>query len=151
MCYFFFDSSHLHFLCNLAKSSHGRNRRLALEILRNMSFNPENRATLLGSDDFFSVMYSVLDQNRLGDDQCLITVSIWKLVANYSKGKNIIKNSPILGKLRELRETVERYSVENRIKSHAQSNGKNGSSSGADHTPQELAVVLNIVLKILLS
>lgn len=133
----------------MADSSVSRNRRLALEILRNMSFNSDNRAALLESPEFQRVIYSILDKNILGDEQLLVTVSIWKLVANYSKGKNTIKNSPILGKLRALKETADRYSTD-RIKTHSHLNGDTGNQSDADDTPEELAVVLNIVLSILL-
>lgn len=129
----------------MAESSVRQNRHLALEILRNMSFNHDNRASLLSSPEIQRVMYSVLDKNVLGDEQLLISVSIWKLVANYSKGRNIIKNSPILGKLRDLKETVDQYSADSRIKSHSQDN-----IFSAEETPEELAVVLKIVLNILL-
>ncbi|XP_031630428.1 uncharacterized protein LOC116345312 [Contarinia nasturtii] len=107
--------AHLDLLCNLAESSYTKNRRLALEILRNMSFNPENRAALLSSDKFHRVMYTVLDKNEIGDEQLLILVAIWKLVAKNAKGKNIIKNSLISTKLRAVRENVVRYMTDRRL------------------------------------
>lgn len=129
----------------MAESSVRQNRHLALEILRNMSFNHDNRVSLLTSPEIQRVMYSVLDKNVLGDEQLLISISIWKLVANYSKGRNIIKNSPILGKLRDLKETVDQYYATIGIKSNSQDN-----SFSAEEAPEELAVVLKIVLNILL-
>lgn len=137
----------MHLLCTLAESSNKENRRLALEILRNMSFNPDNRAGLLASSDFQRVMYNVLDKKVIGNEQLLITVSIWKLTANHAKSKNVIKNSPILSKLRALNETVSRQQSENRIRSKPKLNDDAGSSG--DETIEDLAVALKQTLKVL--
>lgn len=137
----------MHLLCTLAESSNKENRRLALEILRNMSFNADNRAALLSSSDFQRVMYNVLDKKVIGNEQLLITVSIWKLTANHAKSKNVIKNSPIMSKLRALNETVGRYQSENRIRSLPKSNDE--TSSSGEETIEDLAVVLKQTLKVL--
>lgn len=135
----------MNLLCNLAESPHRKNRRLALEILRNMSFNPENRSALLQSSAFQTVMYNVLDKKVIGDEQLLITVSIWKLVANNAKGKNIIKNSPISSKLRALKEVIDRIQSEHRIRSTPKMQNEDDTSSG-EETLEDLAVALKHTL-----
>lgn len=135
----------MNLLCNLAESSNRKNRRLALEILRNMSFNPENRAALLSSSDFQRVMYNILDKKVASEEQLLITVSIWKLVANHAKSKNIIKNSPISSKLRALKELVDRHQSDNRIRSTPKLNIDDEMSS-CEETLEEIAEALKCAL-----
>lgn len=135
----------MHLLCNLAESLNRKIRVRALEILRNMSFNMENRATFLSSNDYQRVMYNVLDKKMAGDEQLLVTLSIWKLVANNAKGKNIIKNSPIMSKLRALKEVVDRHQSDNRIRSTSKLNNDDGASSG-EETLEDLAVALKHTL-----
>lgn len=137
----------MNLLCNVAESQYPKNRRLALEILRNMTFNTDNRAALLSSPDFQRVMYSVLDKDELGDEQLLIAVSIWKLVANSSKGKNAIKNSPIMSKLRALKETIDRQTG-NQLRTHRHISDSNDIYSG-DETTEELEVAVKCALDIL--
>lgn len=135
----------MHLLCNLAESLNSKIRVRALEILRNMSFNLENRAAFLSSSDYQRVMYNVLDKKIAGDEQLLITISIWKLVANNAKGKNIIKNSPIMSKLRALKEVVDRHQSDNRIRSTPKLNNDDETSSG-EETLEDLAVALKHTL-----
>lgn len=135
----------MHLLCNLAESLNRKIRVRALEILRNMSFNLENRAAFLSSADYQRVMYNVLDKKVAGDEQLLITISIWKLVANNAKGKNIIKNSPIMSKLRALKEAVDRHQSDNRIRSTTKLNNDDETSSG-EETLEDLAVALKHTL-----
>lgn len=135
----------MHLLCNLAESLNRKIRVRALEILRNMSFNMENRATFLSSNDYQRVMYNVLDKKMAGDEQLLVTLSIWKLVANNAKGKNIIKNSPIMSKLRALKEVVDRHQSDNRIRSTSKLNNDDEASSG-EETLEDLAVALKHTL-----
>ncbi|XP_055312030.1 uncharacterized protein LOC129574273 isoform X2 [Sitodiplosis mosellana] len=139
--------THMNLLCNLAESSNKPNRCLALKILRNMSFNPENRAALLQSSDFQHIMYNVLDKKVVGDEQLLITVSIWKLTANNAEAKNIMKNSPILSKLRALDEIVCRHQSENLMRTTLNTNDE--ASSSGEKTLVDLAVALKEVLKAL--
>lgn len=113
-----------------------------------MSFNQENRAALLSSSDFMRVIYSVLDKKEIGDEQLLITVAIWKLVANNAKGKNIVKNSPISTKLRALREAVDRHKSDHRLRAPSDSNDENAMASG-DETIDDLSVALKHVMNIL--
>lgn len=136
--------SHLNLLCNLAESASAKIRHRSLEIIRNMSFNQENRAALLSSDDFLRIVYSILDKNELGDEQLLITVSIWKLIANHAKSKSIIKNSPIFKKLRLLKENLERHTSSTKLK------GKSiNMAHSINETIEDLEVVLKCVLDIL--
>lgn len=135
----------MHLLCNLAESLNRKIRVRALEILRNMSFNLENRAAFLSSADYQRVMYNVLDKKVAGDEQLLITISIWKLVANNAKGKNIIKNSPIMSKLRALKEAVDRHQSDNRIRSTTKLNNDDETSSG-EETLEDLVVALKHTL-----
>lgn len=140
--------SHLSLLCNLAESQHSKNRRLALEILRNMTFNTDNRAALLSSSDFQRVMYSVLDKDEIGNEQLLITVAIWKLVANNAKGKSVIKNSPIMSKLRALKGALDRQTTNNQKRAHRHFKDNDDFHSG-DETTEELEVVVKCALDIL--
>lgn len=140
----------MNLLCNLAESSYSKIRRQALEILRNLTFNPDNRAALLSSSDFLRVICSVLDKPELGDEQLLIAVAIWKLVANNAKGKNTIKNSPIMGKLMGLKEKLNRHSNDNQFRSnHRHQNGTNVNQSGDDETTEELEMAVKCALDIL--
>lgn len=113
-----------------------------------MSFNSENRTALLSSTDFMRVIYAVLDKTEIGEEQLLITVAIWKLVANNAKGKNIVKNSPISTKLRALREAIDRRMADCRLRLHSDSNDENALSSG-DETIEDLSVALKTVMQIL--
>lgn len=140
--------SHLHLLCNLVESSTVKNRRLALEILRNMTFNSENRTVLLESVDFMRVMYTILDKNEIDDKQLLITVSIWQLVANNAKAKNKIKNSPLMMKLRNLKEAITRYLTSNHFQSNRQFDEQNDNQS-VDETIEDLATAVKCTLDIL--
>lgn len=140
----------MNLLCNLAESSYSKIRCQALEILRNLAFNPDNRVALLSSADFLRVVCSVLDKNELGDEQLLIAVAIWKLVANNAKGKNTIKNSPIMGKLNGLREKLDRHRTESQYRSNKcrQQNGSNDNHSG-DETIEELETAVKCAHDIL--
>lgn len=135
-------------MCNLVESPSAKNRRLALEILRNMSFNNDNRAALLSSSDFQRIMYSELDKKETGEEQLLITVAIWKLIANNSKGKNVIKNSPISGKLHILKELVDRRLADYRLRMQSNSNDAN-EISPRNETMEDLSVALKRTLEIL--
>lgn len=135
-------------MCNLTESSYAKNRHLALEILRNMSFNNENRAALLSSSDFQRVMYTVLDKEDIGDEQLFVSVAIWKLVANNAKGKNIIKNSPVLSKLRALNDAVVQNLTDIRVRLSCATKTDNEISS-SDETLEDLAVVLKQTIDIL--
>lgn len=135
-------------MTNIIEAPSRKNRHLALEILRNMSFNPENRAALLSSTDFMRVIHSVLDKTEIGEEQLLITVAIWKLVANNAKSKNIVKNSPISTKLRALREAIDRRKADYRFRLHSDSNDENAMSSN-DETIEDLSVALKHVMQIL--
>lgn len=140
----------MNLLCNLAESSHSKIRRQSLEILRNLAFNPDNRVALLSSDDFLRVVCSVLDKNELGDEQLLIAVAIWKLVANNAKGKNTIKNSPIMGKLNGLREKLDRHRAESQHRSnYRQQNGSNDGDHSGDETIEELETAVKCAHDIL--
>lgn len=137
----------MNLLCNLAEGSFSKIRRQALEILRNLAFNPDNRVALLSSSDFLRVVCSVLDKNELGDEQLLIAVAIWKLVANNAKGKNTIKNSPIMGKLNGLREKLDRHRSEHR--SNYRQNGSNDDYQSGDETIEELETAVKCAHDIL--
>lgn len=141
----------MNLLCNLAESAYSKIRRQALEILRNLAFNPDNRAALLSSSDFLRVVCSVLEKNELGDEQLLIAVAIWKLVANNAKGKNTIKNSPIMGKLNGLKEKLDRHRTDNQYRSnyrHQNEHQSNDNHSG-DETIEELETAVKCALDIL--
>lgn len=138
----------MNLLCNLAESTYTKNRRLALEILRNMSFNPENRAAFLSSPDFHRVMYHVLDKNEIGDEQLLILITIWKLVTNNAKGKNIIKNSAITTKLRAIRETVVKLLTDSRIRYTSKLCDDDDNNSN-NETIEDIKVAVDHVISIL--
>lgn len=136
-------------MCHLAESSYSKIRRQALEILRNWTFNSDNRVALLSSSDFLRVVCSVLDKNELGDEQLLIAVAIWKLVANYAKGKNTVKNSPIMSKLTGLKEKLNRHITDSQFRSnYRQPNGSNDNHTG-DETTEELEMAVKCALDIL--
>lgn len=138
----------MNLLCNLAEGSYSKIRRQALEILRNLTFNTDNRVALLSSPDFLRVVCSVLDKNEFGDEQLLIAVAIWKLVANNARGKNTIKNSPIMGKLNGLKDKLHRHSDNQLRSNHRQPNGSNDHRSG-DETTEELEMAVKCALDIL--
>lgn len=143
-------SRHLNLLCHIAESSHVKNRRLALEILQNMASNTDNRAALLTSSDFQRVMFSVLSKTEFCDEQVLITVSIWKLIKNSSKGINAIKNSPIFGKLRNLKDALDRRSQKS-AKSHRSNRNLIGEQETNDESDNETIVELKEALKCVLT
>lgn len=145
----FLHCRHLNLLCNLAESSYSKIRRQALEILRNLAFNTDNRTALLSSADFLRVVCAVLDKNELGDEQLLIAVAIWKLVGNNAKGKNTIKNSPIMSKLNGLKDKLNRYLTNNHFKSNYHQNGSINENHSGDETIEELEMALKCALDIL--
>lgn len=133
----------------MAEGSYPKIRRQSLEILRNFSFNPENRTVLLSSPDFLRVLCTVLDKNEMGDEQLLIAVAIWKLVANNAKGKNAIKNSPIMNKLHTLKDKLNRHVTDNNCRpSHYHQNGLNDRNS-CDETIEELEMAVQCAYDIL--
>lgn len=91
-------------------------------------------------------MHSTLTQNN-PNDQLVATVTIWKLIAQNHKGKSIIKNSSIYGKLNRLKDQVGR-SMGNKQKS-GDENDDAASRSSDDETIEDLSVALQCVLDIL--
>lgn len=136
-------------MCHLAEGSYSKMRRQSLEILRNLSFNADNRAALLSSLDFQRVVCTVLDKSELGDEQLLIAVAIWKLATNNAKGKNIIKNSPIMNKLNSLKENLNRHVTGSQLRqSNYRQYGSNEKYSG-DETIEELEMAVKCAIDIL--
>lgn len=84
---------------------------------------------------------STLDKND-PIEQFLITVSVWKLIAKNFKAKNTIKNSPIFGKLRSLRDSINRLSSKHKMHFDDENNS-------TDETIEDLSVALDCVLGIL--
>lgn len=100
---------HLNLLRTFVDGNVSNLRQLALQILRNMSFDVRNRSALLTSDDFNYVAYTVLD-NGTPYEKLMIVTSIWKLIAQNFKGKNTIKNSKIFNRLQRLENSLEAMS-----------------------------------------
>lgn len=138
----------MNLLCNLAESSNSKIRHQALEILRNLAFNADNRVALLSSPDFLRVVCTVLDKTKLDDEQLLIAVAIWKLVTNNAKGKNIIKNSPVMRKLNGLKDKLNRHLTDSQFRSNHRQNGSHDNHSG-DETTEELEMAVKCALDIL--
>lgn len=120
---------HLSLLRMLTDGNVSQLRQLALQILRNMAFNAANRSVMLTSDDFIHVVYTVLEKGT-PNEQLIVVTSIWKLIAQNSKGKNTIKNSKIYHRLRTLQDelgttasTMAKMSARN-----------NGAMSNKNHT-----------------
>lgn len=131
---------------NFAESSSKRLRQQALEILRNMTFNTENRSTFLYSKPFINIIILTLDRN-IPAEQLLVTISIWKLIANNHKAKNVIKNGPIYQKLRRLRESIDHLSNGNRQRFISSQDNQLDSSN--EETTEDLLVALKCVTDIL--
>lgn len=131
---------------NFAESSSKRLRQQALEILRNMTFNTENRNTFLNSKPFINIIILTLDRN-IPAEQLLVAISVWKLIANNNKAKNVIKNGPIYQKLRRLKESVDYASNGN--KQRFISSKDNQLDSSNEETTEDLSVALKCLTDIL--
>lgn len=125
---------HLNLFRSLIDGSSSHLRLLSLQILRNMSFNTTNRSILLISDDFLYVIYSTLESGTLLE-KLLVVTSIWKLIAQNFKAKNVIKNSKIFNKLRKLHDEHENYQIDEEN----------------EETYEELAIAIKYVMNILRS
>lgn len=132
-------------MCKFVESKSWKLRRTALEVLRNFAFNTSNRSALLSSADFLRVSYSVME-DKIFADQLLITVAIWKLIAQNNKAKNIIKNSPIFGKLKLAKNSVDRVANN---KQHIALNTDNETPDSLQETIEDLATALKCVMDIL--
>lgn len=133
-------------LCKFAESKTLKLRRVALEILRNFAFNTNNRSALLTSSDFIRVCYNILEEKTYAE-KLIITVAIWKLIAQNNKAKNVIKNSPIYGKLRQSKESVDRLT--HGSKQTVAFNSDNETAEGLQETIEDLATSLKCVMDIL--
>lgn len=111
-----------------------------------MSFNTDNRSTLINSSAFLGVVRTTLDRDSIAD-QLLVTISIWKLIAKNYKAKNIIKNSSIYGQLKRLKGTIDRNRKSNSY-SHSHSH-RDSVISSTDETTEDLSDALKFVLDIL--
>lgn len=80
-------------------------RTAALVVVRNFCFSPSNRTALICSPEFYQIVKQVLDAKE-DNDHFLIVTSIWKLIANNSKGINYIKNSMIPRMLNKIKESL---------------------------------------------
>lgn len=140
--------SHINLLCTFAESKSCKHRRIALEILRNFAFNNNNRSALLTSSDFVRVAYNTLS-NRTHSEQLLITVTIWKLVAHNNKAKNVIKNSMIYSKLRQLKESTGRLISNSRQVVDASGTIDYDEVQDIQETIEDLSTALDCVLNIL--
>lgn len=139
-------SRHINLLVSFAESSSKRLRQQALEILRNLTFNTENRNTFLYSKPFINIVILILDRNIL-TEQLLVVISIWKLIANNHKAKNVIKNGPIYKKLLRLKESVDYLSNGNKQKLISSQDNQLDSSN--EETTEDLLVALKCVTDIL--
>lgn len=142
-------ASHINLLCTFAEHKSPKHRRIALEILRNFAFNASNRSALLNSADFLRLSCAKLTDRDYAE-QLLITVAIWKLIAQSTKAKNVIKNSLCYTKLRQLKETIGRILHSNRNVAVAM-NGldANGFSDSVQETIEDLSTALDCVLNLL--
>lgn len=127
-------------------------RQLALQLLRNMSFNTANRSVLLTSDDFIHVVYTVLDKGT-PYEQLIIVTSIWKLIAQNFKGKNTIKNSKIFSRLRKLHSELESTTS---TRTNIATIGNNNNAANGEESEQlveeildELRIAVNHAMSIL--
>lgn len=82
-----------------------KNNKLALQVLRNISFCPINRPRMLGSGAFLLLINKKLRDGDT-DDQVAASAALWALVANNQKGKLTAKCSGtdvhLLDSLRQL-------------------------------------------------
>lgn len=81
-------------------------RTAALVVVRNICFAPLNRTAIISSADFFQIVKHVLEAKE-ENDHFLIVTSIWKLIANNSKGINYIKNSFIPRILIKIKDSLQ--------------------------------------------
>lgn len=110
-----------------------------------MAFNKSNRSSLLISDDFLFIVYNVLESGRLFE-QLLIVTSIWKLIAQNFKGKNVIKNSKLYDKLLKLSDRIAKLDA-NSI--HGAENPNEKEIKLQNEIIDELRSALSCVIKIL--
>ncbi|KRT81126.1 hypothetical protein AMK59_5745, partial [Oryctes borbonicus] len=75
-------------------------RRLAMGVLRNVSFCSSNRPRLLTSGDFLDVLSNKLVSGNLDDKVTVVTI-IWALAANNQKAKLALKCAGLETKLQE--------------------------------------------------
>lgn len=129
-------------MCTFAEGKLSKHRRIALEILRNFAFNTNNRSALQTSTDFLRLAHYTLS-GKDHADHLLITVAIWKLIAQHTKAKNIIKNSSLFTQLQQLKETVGRITNSSRPIIGAYDD------ESAQETIEDLSTALDCVLNIL--
>ncbi|XP_021941770.1 rotatin isoform X2 [Zootermopsis nevadensis] len=87
-------------LISLAASSKVANKMAALYVLRNISFHHLNRPRLLGSGEFLQMLHQKLGDGT-PEEKTVAASMVWALVANYQKGKLVIKCAGIDKKLQE--------------------------------------------------
>lgn len=81
-------------------------RTAAIVVVRNLCFSPTNRTAIFSSSDFFHIVKHVLEAKE-ENDHFLIVTSIWKLIANNSKGINYIKNSSVPRMMLKIKESLQ--------------------------------------------
>lgn len=129
-------------------------RQLALQIIRNMSFNAADRSVLMTSDDFFHVVHTVLNKGT-PFERLIIVTSIWKLIALNSKGKNTIKNSKIFHRLRKLHDELVVATTMTTTRDNAANGNDDNFADGerneqlAEEILDELRIAVDHTLKIL--
>lgn len=118
-----------------------------------MSFGPANRSSLLNSVPFLNVVYETLNKKK-PSEQLLATVAIWQLIAQNFKGKSIIKNSKIYGKLCKVKVEVDRFLANNKqrrdkICDFNDDEDDAASQSSTEETMEDLSIALQCVIDIL--
>uniref|UniRef100_A0A182P9D1 Rotatin N-terminal domain-containing protein n=1 Tax=Anopheles epiroticus TaxID=199890 RepID=A0A182P9D1_9DIPT len=99
---------HLSVLGPLIRKSDLDIRLLAMAIVRNLTFVPNNRTALLASADFMFILQNALQRTTCQVEVLMAAVAVWKIIANNQRGKAAIKSSPLV---RLIEGQVKRYSM----------------------------------------
>lgn len=103
---------------------------------------------MLTSTDFIRLSHHTLTGKDYAD-QLLITVALWKLIAQNNKGKNVIKNSSLYALLQQVKETVGRITNSSRMTIGTDGAYNDVYSESAQETIEDLSTALDCVLNIL--
>ncbi|GAB0090183.1 hypothetical protein DMENIID0001_048780 [Sergentomyia squamirostris] len=77
-------------------------RRKCIAILRNFAIQENNGAALLASADFLKIIKATLDDGADRNEQLMISIAVWSIVANNYRAKNAIKSTSIPGKIQRI-------------------------------------------------
>lgn len=97
----------LEIILTITNSPKAENRSAALAVLRNLAFYQPNRARLMSSSEFLSILSTKLDNGDVQEVNTVVVI-MWTLAANSQKAKLMLKSANLD---RKLQDAIKHYKL----------------------------------------